>query len=482
MKMLSEILRHEPVWVNPAHRVQSALYLMRGHGLGCLPVLDGPRLVGILTYPNVLGVDTALMVSQVMESMPPVLAQSLSVREAAEIMLRANQEFLPVVDEQGILKGIVTSRDLLTELRRPSDPLTELPWSDTMREWASDMLQAGHEITIIFFDVNDFGMFNKLYGHVVGDTVLRNVANILRDACYAETESVCRYGGDEFCIATLRRADEAQALAERIAQEVDGLRVIETNERPVTITYGIRGGRRTRERDQIHYASTLNNLINLASRDCMLQKANRSNSPVERIGETPMTEAVVQSENPALSEPALPPAPAGSPPSAVSLQSLQNIYLAALDVRFSSDSTQVHVELKAGVATPPHLTEAEEKNGRHEEPQTSEYVPLASYSVSLARAASQQEILRLVAEATRGALQRSLPANYDIRIEDIFTHATTDGRPLATVLGTFQTPDDRRPIAGTVFVGDDLFRAAANATLAAANRQMSQHMTSLASV
>src|SRR5438132_13202515 len=100
MKMLSDILRRETVWVNPGHRVQSALYLMRGHALGCLPVLEGNHLVGMLAYQDVLGVDTDLMVAEVMNAVPILLPQTLFLREAAEVLTRAQQDFLPVVDAQ----------------------------------------------------------------------------------------------------------------------------------------------------------------------------------------------------------------------------------------------------------------------------------------------------------------------------------------------------------------------------------------------
>ncbi|WP_305417521.1 diguanylate cyclase domain-containing protein [Photobacterium leiognathi] len=40
---------------------------------------------------------------------------------------------------------------------------------------------------------------NDLYGHDVGDTLLKHIAEILLDVCSKET-LVCRYGGDEFAI------------------------------------------------------------------------------------------------------------------------------------------------------------------------------------------------------------------------------------------------------------------------------------------
>lgn len=48
-------------------------------------------------------------------------------------------------------------------------------------------------------DVDDFKEFNDLYGHLVGDNILINIADILKRHCHNE-ESVIRIGGDEFAI------------------------------------------------------------------------------------------------------------------------------------------------------------------------------------------------------------------------------------------------------------------------------------------
>lgn len=275
MKTVAEIIGRPPVWVNPQHRIESAIWLMRGHDIGGLPVLDGSALVGMLLYKHLLGVDITRCVEEVMERNVVVASATMSLRRAAELMTREKIGRLPIVDYKSQLIGIVTYGDLLAELRQSADPITELPWSDSVHEWAIEELQRGREITVLFLDVNDFGDFNKLYGHVVGDTVLRGVAGVLRGIADLSLDSVCRYGGDEFCVATLRSMEQAEALSHHIEQQVAALRLPEAQNRGVTVAIGMRGGRRTREREQVHYTATLNNLINLASQDCLQKKAER---------------------------------------------------------------------------------------------------------------------------------------------------------------------------------------------------------------
>ena len=454
MKTLSEILRREIVWVNPAHRLSSALLLMRGHNTGALPVLDGPRLVGMLTYQHVLGQSPGQTVASLMDSAPTALSSETTLREAAEIMTRENSEFLPVLDTQNALLGVVSSGDLLAELRRSSDPLTNLSWSDTMREWAADKLEKGHEITILFYDVNDFGRYNKIYGHVVGDTTLKSIADVMRGLCRPETESLCRYGGDEFCIATLRRVDEAEDLAERIARECEALRIADVQNQPIYITYGIRGGRRTREREQIHYAATLNNLINLASQDCMARKAAQQIRREPPREAPPIVNAVVQAQDRTVAQ--------DSPPLLENLRGQarlttaqiaeQTIQLAAVEVSEAEDLIAIRVELQT-ISTARDLA------------------PLAEYTARLPRNAPAEARSRLAAEAALGALRLILPADYELGLEDVSRRPTADDRSLVTVVGVLQTPEERRAIVKTVFADADIDRAVAEAALSAVLRQ-----------
>jgi len=57
----------------------------------------------------------------------------------------------------------------------------------------------GHKIALYFIDLNDFKQINDQYGHEAGDILLRSVGQNLQ-ACLRNTDTVCRYGGDEFIV------------------------------------------------------------------------------------------------------------------------------------------------------------------------------------------------------------------------------------------------------------------------------------------
>ena len=285
MKTVSDIFQRNAAWVDPNHDVATVILLMHGKGVSGLPVMAGGRLVGMVLHKHLLGVEPDRRVEEIMDATLPVLPLSLSLHNAVDLMTSTQSECLPVVDDEGVFLGVLYQTALLAALRRPLDPLTELPWSDQLREWAVQRLQVGQEITLLFIDVNDFGLFNKRYGHVVGDAILQRIAKTLQECTDPNRDIVCRYGGDEFAIASLRTAPEAEALAKQIEDEVSQRAVTQADGERIGITVGWHGGQRTHERDHVHYMATVNNLINLASKKCLVKK--KSSQEADRVSPVP---------------------------------------------------------------------------------------------------------------------------------------------------------------------------------------------------
>jgi len=86
-----------------------------------------------------------------------------------------------------------------------------------MREGA-DFLK---EISLIFIDLDRFKQVNDTRGHLVGDSVLKRVAELLGGAL-REEDMLARYGGDEF-VVLLPGADEDNAVgvAEKLRKALD---------------------------------------------------------------------------------------------------------------------------------------------------------------------------------------------------------------------------------------------------------------------
>jgi two-component system cell cycle response regulator len=75
--------------------------------------------------------------------------------------------------------------------------------------------------TILMMDIDHFKKINDVYGHPVGDTVLREMAVIFREAVRG-TDLPARYGGEEFVVFLPRtRLPEAAIVGERIREAVE---------------------------------------------------------------------------------------------------------------------------------------------------------------------------------------------------------------------------------------------------------------------
>jgi diguanylate cyclase (GGDEF)-like protein len=70
---------------------------------------------------------------------------------------------------------------------------------DALRAVASSHARTGHLASLLMLDIDHFKIVNDLYGHGVGDEVLRGVGASIR-ACCRPYDTACRYGGDEFAI------------------------------------------------------------------------------------------------------------------------------------------------------------------------------------------------------------------------------------------------------------------------------------------
>jgi diguanylate cyclase (GGDEF)-like protein len=96
-------------------------------------------------------------------------------------------------------------------------------------------------VSVMMIDLDHFKDVNDSYGHLRGDTVLREVASLIT-RCVREEDVVARYAGDEFAVilpgvaeaTAMRVADRLMSGAERVAIAADL-----PGDRPVTLSIGV---------------------------------------------------------------------------------------------------------------------------------------------------------------------------------------------------------------------------------------------------
>jgi len=95
------------------------------------------------------------------------------------------------------------------------------------------------ELSLIVLDIDFFKRINDNYGHIVGDAVLRQVAQSV-EATIRSSDALYRYGGEEFAIV-LNGTDKdgALLLAERIRRNVESLRIESLKDIGITLSLGV---------------------------------------------------------------------------------------------------------------------------------------------------------------------------------------------------------------------------------------------------
>ncbi|WKW47157.1 CBS domain-containing protein [Myroides sp. JBRI-B21084] len=103
--------------------------MFKKHGIRHIPVVEGKKIVGVLSYSDLLKISYAdvtegeedveavvydmFTIPQVMAKTPLTVTSETTVKEVVEILSKETFHSLPVVENDGELVGIVTTTDLL---------------------------------------------------------------------------------------------------------------------------------------------------------------------------------------------------------------------------------------------------------------------------------------------------------------------------------------------------------------------------------
>ena len=270
-KTVADLMIQAPATVRRSATVGEAIDQIRTHGQAGLPVVEGDRLVGFVTPIRLLRQPLYRTVGEVGAADIAAARPDLPIGQAYDLLTQQHADVLPVVEGDRLV-GLITLTAVLEARSQERDPLTGLPWATALRNWAMAALERGREVAVLFIDLNNFRIVNKALGHVVGDDIIRSVAHLLASQVDPATDLLCRYAGDEFAVATTRRSEDARALAQRLRDAVSLPVEIHGTEERVTVAIGFAGGRRAERRTAAHIASTVEDLLTLASRGSTLAK------------------------------------------------------------------------------------------------------------------------------------------------------------------------------------------------------------------
>jgi IMP dehydrogenase len=104
----------DPLTIGPGLPLREALALMRSNGFSGLPVVEGSRLVGILTSRDVrFETELDRPIREVMTKELITVGESTTADEAKRVLHKHRIEKLLVTDAKGVLVGLITVKDLL---------------------------------------------------------------------------------------------------------------------------------------------------------------------------------------------------------------------------------------------------------------------------------------------------------------------------------------------------------------------------------
>lgn len=143
--------------------------------------------------------------------------------------------------------GFVVKRKQLEETIQQmayNDALTLLPnrlqFKDRLGVVLADARRNNEKLSVMFLDLDRFKVVNDTFGHEAGDQILQGVARRLR-SCLRESDTVSRFGGDEFVILLpkIGEAENAAMIAKKIIETVKQPLTSSSSELSVTTSIGI---------------------------------------------------------------------------------------------------------------------------------------------------------------------------------------------------------------------------------------------------
>ena len=132
---VSEVMTRPVETITGSHTVSEAAARMAAKKIDCLPVLDGGRLVGMLTSMDVLAERGKLVhrgaarhipvVADVMRTRAVFVSPDAPLIDAVSILARSDIRHLPVVDANRRVVGMISDRDVRARVGDPISALVE---------------------------------------------------------------------------------------------------------------------------------------------------------------------------------------------------------------------------------------------------------------------------------------------------------------------------------------------------------------------
>lgn len=206
VKRAESLIIRDVITLSPDQTIGEAIDLMQKHQISGLPVVEAGRLVGLLTGRDVRFAHRTLRARDVMTKKLITAREGTTPEEAKEILHKNRIEKLPIVDDSGSLKGLITFKDIMLRGRFPNAARDE-----------EGKLLCGAAVSPF-----DLERAKKLSQHV--DVIVVDVAHFHNANVFKSTKDILKEVGVDVVvgnIGTYKAAEDIVTKLERVA----GIRV-----------------------------------------------------------------------------------------------------------------------------------------------------------------------------------------------------------------------------------------------------------------
>lgn len=158
-------------------------------------------------------------------------------------LMRRGYDLLQSLQESMRTKEDLLVRTILMEKTSKIEPTTGLYNHITFHEYLDELIYQSESysfsLQLALLDLDNFKRINDIYGHRVGDMVIKALANLIQSRIGAD-DFAARYGGEEFAIIfTDHTLKEVHQVVESIRQELLCLTISELKNERITVSIGL---------------------------------------------------------------------------------------------------------------------------------------------------------------------------------------------------------------------------------------------------
>ena len=202
VKRAERLIVEDVITIGPEETVDYALFVMEREGIDGLPVVEGDRIVGILSKKDIAAKE-GQNVSEIMTRDVITVGEDVSVEEAMHIMVENKIDRLPVIDKEGRLIGLITMSDLMMRRKykraardEKGDLIVAAAVGPFDIERAKALDRAGADVIVIdtahAHNLKAIRSMKQIRQNVDADLIVGNIANpnALDDLTFADAVKV----------------------------------------------------------------------------------------------------------------------------------------------------------------------------------------------------------------------------------------------------------------------------------------------------